>query len=52
VTTFNVVTPGFVVAGMKGNFEIGRVTVDDGGPDGSAATLDNVEFAGAGVFVP
>lgn len=52
VTTFNVVTPGFVVAGMRGNFEIGRVTVDDGGPDGNGATIDNTEFAGAGVFVP
>jgi hypothetical protein len=52
VTTYNVVTPGIVVAGMRGNFEIGRVTVEDGGPDGNAATADNIEYADAGVFVP
>ena len=52
VSTFNVLTPGFVVAGARGNFETGRVTVDDGGPDGNAATADNIEYAGAGVFVP
>jgi hypothetical protein len=51
-TTYNVVMPGFVVAGMRGNFEIGRVTVEDGGPDGNGATTDNTEFLGAGVFVP
>ena len=51
-STYNAVTPGFVVTNARQNFEIGRVTVDDGGPDGNAATLDNVEFAGAGVFVP
>jgi hypothetical protein len=52
LTTYNVFNPGFVVSGMRGNFEIGRVFVEDGGPDGNGATTDNTEFAGAGVFVP
>src|SRR3954470_162504 len=51
VSTYNVLIPGLVVAGMRGNFEIGRITVDDGGPDGNAATADNLEYADEGVFV-
>jgi hypothetical protein len=41
VSTFNVVIPGLVVSGTRGNFEIGRVTIDDGGPDGNAATTSS-----------
>jgi hypothetical protein len=52
VTTYNVLMPGFVVNNMRANIEVGRVTVDDGGPDGNAATADNIQFAGQGVFVP
>jgi hypothetical protein len=49
-STYNALAPGLVVTGARQNYEIGRVTVDDGGPDGNAATADNVEYAGAGVF--
>jgi hypothetical protein len=54
ITTFNALVPGFVVAGYRANMQIGQVTVQDGGSDGSAATAGTGDaiYAEAGVFAP
>jgi hypothetical protein len=51
-STVNVLVPGRVVANARANIEVGQVFVNDGGPDGNAATADNIEYANSGVFVP
>ena len=38
--------------GKRSIWEMGQVQVDDGGPDGVAATQPNTLFARQGVFVP
>lgn len=38
--------------GARSNWEIGDIDLNDGGPDGVAATHDNGRFAQQGVFVP
>ena len=51
-TTFNAVTPGAIVAGVRSIWELGDVKVFDGGPDGVASTGPNTLFERQGVFVP
>jgi hypothetical protein len=52
-TTANAVLPGVVPDGRRSIWELGPVTVFDGGADGIASTAsDNTLFAGQGLFVP
>jgi hypothetical protein len=51
-TSADAVTPGMVIERARAIWEVGQVTLDDGGPDGIAATPDNQPFAVQGVFVP
>jgi hypothetical protein len=51
-TTADAVTPGLIDEGARAVWQLGQVTVDDGGPDGLAATVPNGVFAVQGVFVP
>ena len=56
VTTMNVISgpPGLIIAGQQHNIEIGTITVQDGGMDGSVATPGDGEavYADEGVFGP
>ena len=51
-TTADAVTPGIIDEGARAVFQLGQVTVADGGPDGEAATEPNGVFAVQGIFVP
>jgi glucose/arabinose dehydrogenase len=52
-TSADAVLPGSVVEGKRAIWELGRVAVVDGGPDGLASTpAGNSVFAVQGVFVP
>jgi hypothetical protein len=51
-TTADAVAPGIIDEGARGVFQLGQVTVADGGPDGQAATEPNGIFAVQGIFVP
>jgi WD40 repeat protein len=51
-TNLAAVIPGVVPEGKRAIWEVERVRVYDGGPDGDAATDDNTLFATQGVFVP
>jgi hypothetical protein len=51
-TTANAVAPGIVQNGRRQIWELGKVQVFDGGPDGSVATAGNSLFEDQGVFVP
>jgi hypothetical protein len=51
-TSADAVVPGMVIERSRAIWEIGQITLDDGGPDGLAATQDNRPFAVEGVFVP
>jgi hypothetical protein len=51
-TTADAVTPGIIDEGARAVFQLGQVTVADGGPDGVAATEPNGTFAVQGIFVP
>ena len=44
--------PGLVDEGSRAVWEMRRVEVMDGGPDGDVDTADNTVFARQGVFVP
>jgi hypothetical protein len=44
--------PGSVRSGDRAVWQIGKVQVFDGGPDGLVATADNSLFQVQGVFVP
>jgi glucose/arabinose dehydrogenase/PKD repeat protein len=52
MTTADAITPGSVVEGQREVWQLDRVQVYDGGPDGLASTADNTPFATQGVFVP
>jgi serine protease AprX len=53
VSTYaDAVTPGAVPEGKRSNWELGTISVFDGGPDGSASTQPNTLFARQGVFIP
>ena len=51
-TTAEASMPGAVTEGARAIWELGQISVYDGGPDGLAATEDNALFAVQGVFVP
>ncbi len=51
-TTFDAVYPGSVPEGKRAVWQLDRVRVNDGGPDGLVATAPNTLFATQGVFVP
>jgi dipeptidyl aminopeptidase/acylaminoacyl peptidase len=52
-TTANSLVPGTIKPGLRTVWQIGRVRVDDPGPDGNPdTTSDNTVFAVQGVFVP
>lgn len=52
VTTLNVVVPGAIQGGKRAIWELGPVSVWDGGSDGRTETVPNSLFALQGVFVP
>lgn len=52
-TSANSLAPGSAAGGMRANWQLGQVRVDDGGPDGVVATSTGAApFAVQGVFVP
>jgi hypothetical protein len=52
-TTANSLVPGTIKPSLRTIWQIGRVRVDDAGPDGNPDTIaDNTVFAVQGVFVP
>ena len=51
-TTFNAIVPGAIKDGKRTIWEMGPVTVFDGGPDKKVSTADGFPFATQGVFVP
>ena len=51
-TTADAVTPGTIDEGARAVWQLGQVSVADGGSDGVAATEPNGVFAVQGVFVP
>jgi WD40 repeat protein len=52
VTTIEAVIAGAISEETRTVWELGRIRVDDGGPDGDADTPGNGTFAVQGVFVP
>jgi uncharacterized repeat protein (TIGR01451 family) len=51
-TSANTLLPNYVQNGARAVWELGRVEVFDGGPDGVVSTADNSLFADQGIFVP
>jgi hypothetical protein len=51
-TTADAVAPGVIREGDRAIWQLGRMEVWDGGPDGDVDTADNSLFATQGVFVP
>jgi hypothetical protein len=51
-TTANAVLPGAAQTGRRAVWELDRVQVFDGGPDGIASSAGNGLFAVQGIFVP
>jgi len=51
-TSLNSVLPGAVESGKRAIWELDRIRVFDGGPDGAVATADNSPFQTQGLFVP
>ncbi len=51
-TTADAVLPGVVAEGKRTIWQLAAVRVNDGGPDGLAATPANTVFATQGLFVP
>ena len=51
-TTFNALAPGTIKDGKRAIFQLGRIEVYDGGPDGDVVSPDNALLATQGVFVP
>jgi hypothetical protein len=51
-TTANSLVPGIAQNGSRQIWELGKVQVFDGGPDGAVATAGNSLFEDQGVFVP
>jgi hypothetical protein len=51
-TSANSLVPGAVNEGQRAAWEIGQISVFDGGEDGLASTNDNTLFAKQGIFVP
>ena len=51
-TTADAILPGMVPEGKRSVWEVGKVDVYDGGPDGVVSTNDNTLFADQGIFIP
>ncbi len=51
-TTFDAVVPGATSEAKRSIWQLGGIEVDDGGPDGLAATEPNQAFARPGLFIP
>jgi myo-inositol-hexaphosphate 3-phosphohydrolase len=51
-TSADTLAPGTVVEGKRAVWELGPVTVSDGGADGILSSADNAVFARQGIFVP
>jgi hypothetical protein len=51
-TTAEALVPGSVPESKRSVWEVGQLTVLDGGPDGVASTDDNTVFLKQGLFVP
>ena len=51
-TSFDAVMPGAVLETRRSIWQLGQITVNDGGPDGDVQTTPNTIFAKQGVFVP
>ena len=51
-TSLDALVPGTVNGGNRSNWQLGEVTVSDGGSDGQASTTPNTVLARQGVFVP
>jgi Tol biopolymer transport system component len=52
-TSADTLVPGTIKEGLRAIWQIGRVRVDDAGPDGNPDTsADNTVFAVQGVFIP
>jgi plastocyanin len=51
-TTADAIIPGMVPEGKRSVWQVGKVDVYDGGPDGVVSTNDNTLFADQGIFVP
>jgi hypothetical protein len=51
-TTLDAVSPGAVLDGKRGVWQLGQVEVLDGGADGEASSAPNSRFMVQGVFVP
>jgi glucose/arabinose dehydrogenase/PKD repeat protein len=51
-TTLDALVPGIADEGSRSLWELVRVTVNDGGPDGEAQTQNNTPFVRPGIFIP
>jgi hypothetical protein len=51
-TTFDAISPGVVLEGKRSVWEMGKINLFDGGPDGVASTSPNTLFETEGVFIP
>jgi hypothetical protein len=51
-TTANAVVPGAVTQGKRAIWELGQISVYDGGADGDAGTAGNTILARQGIFLP
>jgi hypothetical protein len=51
-TSFDAIVPGAVPEHERSVWELGSVSVYDGGPDGVASTQDNGLFERQGIFIP
>jgi hypothetical protein len=51
-TSLDALVPGTITEGARANWQLGEVTVLDGGSDGLMSTGPNTAFARQGVFVP
>jgi acyl-homoserine lactone acylase PvdQ len=51
-TSLDALLPGTIVEGKRSNWQLGEITVSDGGSDGLTSTSPNTPLARQGVFVP
>jgi Polysaccharide deacetylase len=51
-TTADALEPGIAKEGSRAVWGLAKVLIDDGGPDGVAATEDNTQFVAQGLFAP
>src|SRR5439155_19786688 len=51
-TSFDAIVPGTVTESDRSIWQLGEITVSDGGSDGQVSTSPNGLFARQGIFVP